>query len=216
MVLSALATAFPGPTFRRQARKALQEVRAAEQIEEILKSTVEFQKARKKTRPRHGFGVNFIIRYAEWSCAFYQALTAHGFGHEEAGDLVEDVNWRAFQASFRLLFKVSRLRSSDPIKRVQWISDRMFQVLFTKPFRYQWRKDRNGVAFDIHHCPLAEYIQDQGYPNLIPYAACNLDYRMAKEWGVSLNRSQTIATGSELCDFQFHLPQNGENQAVDV
>jgi hypothetical protein len=48
---------------------------------------------------------------------------------------------------------------------------------------------RTGVAFDVLVCPLANYFKDQGVPELTEPAAGNLDYRMAREWGVELVRT---------------------------
>jgi hypothetical protein len=66
-----------------------------------------------------------------------------------------------------------------------------------------------GVAFDVTLCPLADYFKDQGVPELTEPAAGNLDYRMAREWGVELVRTQTIADGAAYCDFRWKFPAAG-------
>jgi hypothetical protein len=65
------------------------------------------------------------------------------------------------------------------------------------------------VAFDVVLCPLANYFKDQGVPELTRHAACNMDYRMAREYGVDLVRSQTIADGAAHCDFRWKFPAMG-------
>jgi hypothetical protein len=66
------------------------------------------------------------------------------------------------------------------------------------------------VAFDVTLCPLANYFEDQGVPELTPHAACNLDYCAARECGVGLVRSQAIADGAAHCDFRWYSPPHGE------
>jgi hypothetical protein len=53
------------------------------------------------------------------------------------------------------------------------------------------------------------YFKDQGVPELTEPAAGNLDYRMAREWGVELVRTQTIADGAAHCDFRWTFPATG-------
>jgi hypothetical protein len=81
----------------------------------------------------------------------------------------------------------------------------MFLVLFTSPFRRHTLPSDAGVAFDVVACPLAAYCKAQGVPELTRYAACSLDHRMARDWGVKLERSQTIAEAAPLCDFRFRV-----------
>ena len=104
------------------------------------------------------------------------------------------------------MFLFSRLRSAKLQTRVQWISDLLFAVLFTKPFLKQDVSVNNAVAFDVTNCPVADYLKQQGVPELTRFAACNLDHRMAQNWGVKLERTRTIAEESSYCDFRFQIP----------
>jgi hypothetical protein len=61
------------------------------------------------------------------------------------------------------------------------------------------------VAFETTVCPLAQFCLDQGVPELTRHAACNLDILMAKDWGVVLARSRTIAEGFPTCDFLYQI-----------
>ena len=74
------------------------------------------------------------------------------------------------------------------------------------PFRRTKLPATAGVAFDVQVCPLASYLRDQGAPELAHFAACSLDYRMASDWGVTLQRRQTLAGGAAYCDFRFSMP----------
>ena len=78
--------------------------------------------------------------------------------------------------------------------------------MFTRPFRRTTLPAVAGVAFDVQVCPLANYLREQGAPELTHFAACSLDYRLATDWGVTLQRRQPLAGGAAYCDFRFSLP----------
>lgn len=121
----------------------------------------------------------------------------------EAAALVGTIISDVYQPVYAALFKLSRLRGSKREPRVEWLLDRMIRYFFTAPFGYRAIPSKTGVAFDVLRCPLAEYFNDQDVPELTRHAACNLDYLMAREWGIDLVRSQTIADGAAHCDFRF-------------
>ena len=82
----------------------------------------------------------------------------------------------------------------------------MTRYFFSSPFRHQHLPSEAGVSFDVTLCPLADYFKDQGVPELTQHAACNLDYCAAREYGVDLVRTQTIADGAAHCDFRWKFP----------
>lgn len=47
-------------------------------------------------------------------------------------------------------------------------------------------------------------------PELTPHAACNLAYGMAREFGIDLVRTQTIAKGAAHCDFRWKFSGSRE------
>ena len=151
-----------------------------------------------------------MMRYMEWSCALYRAVQEHGVSQAEALVLVETIMWDAFQPVTAALFKLSRLRSAKRETRVKWLLRMMTRRFFTSPFCHRHLPSETGLAFDVTLCPLADYFKDQGVPELTEPAAGNLDYRMAREWGVELVRTQTIADGAEHCDFRWKFPAHRE------
>ena len=54
------------------------------------------------------------------------------------------------------------------------------------------------------------HFKGQGVPELTPHAACNLDYCAAREFGVDLVRTQTIADGAAHRDFRWKFPEHRE------
>lgn len=64
-----------------------------------------------------------------------------------------------------------------------------------------------GTGYDH----FADYFKGQGVPELTRYAACSADYYCAaREFGVDLVRTQTIADGAEYCDFRWKFPEHSE------
>lgn len=202
-VFSSLLFCAPGFAFRRAAVARLAASFPTDDAERIWRKTLKLQSELKARRPKHSLGVNLILRYLEWDCALYRALQEQGMAKNRAGGFIEEVNWDIFGPVTATSFKISRARSSKLLIRISWILDIMFSVIFTAPFDRRGLPSDDGVAFDVVACPFSTYFREQGVPDLTVYAACNLDHRMAREWGIRLDRSQTIAEGAPLCDFRF-------------
>lgn len=204
-IISSLLLLAPRIAFRHAAMKHLAAAGVTGNAAQVWQRTRALQAALRKQRPRHSFGVNQFLHFMEWDSALYRAMQEHGMTQEQASRLIEEINWEIFGAGTSNVFTLSRLRSAKLQTRIQWVLDMMFAVLFTKPFRKQAVPSDNGIAFDVVRCPVAEYFQQQGVPELTRAAACNLDHRMAQTWGVALERSQTIAAGDARCDFRFKI-----------
>lgn len=196
----------PSLAFRREAVRRLATALPAETAKRVWRRTLDLQAELRDARVNHSPGVNHVLRYLEWDGALYRAAKEHGLSQEQAGRLIEEINWKIFGPVMATSFKLSRLRSSRLRTRVKWVLDALFLIVFTRPFRRHALPSDDGVAFDVVACPLAAYYQKQGVPELTRYAACSLDHRMARDWGVKLERSQTIAEGAPLCDFRFRVP----------
>jgi hypothetical protein len=173
--------------------------------EQIWQSTRDWQSRLAPNRPHHSFSVNLMLRYFEWSVSLYRAVQEHGMSQAEAGEFVETIMSEIYQPVPAAIFKLSRLRSGKRETRVKWIMGMITKYFFTSPFHHRHLPWKTGVAFDVTICPLADYFKEQGLPELTVHAACNMDYCLARELGVDLVRSQTIADGAEFCDFRWEF-----------
>jgi len=61
------------------------------------------------------------------------------------------------------------------------------------------------VAFDVYRCPVAEYFVREGLSDLCAVCFCDLDFKLAQEWGLKLHRLHTLSRGGDRCDFRFSL-----------
>jgi hypothetical protein len=123
----------------------------------------------------------------------------------QAGGFIEEINWKIFGPVIAGSFKISWVRSSKLQIRIGWILDTMFSLLFTSPFERRVLPSNDGIAFDVVACPFSKYFRERGVPDLTAYAACSLDHRMARAWGIRLDRTQTIAENAPRCDFRFKI-----------
>ena len=200
----------PGAAFRRAAVLVLKK-EFPDAWEQVWRSTRAWQSRLAPSRPRHGPVLNMVMRQMEWNCALYRALTDHGMSHDKAGALVQAVGSAVYRTLADTWFRGSRLRGGDHAARVKWLFGIMTRYFFAPPFVHRHLPPEPGevVAFDVTRCPLADYFMDQGVPELTPYAACRLDFAVARAYHVELHRTQTIADGSGYCDFRWKLPSAG-------
>jgi len=204
----ALLLFIPGLAFGRAAKAQLALCLPPATAAAVWGSAVALHRELQRTRPRHSLRVNLLLAYMQWDVALYRALQEQGISPQQAGEWIERVNWQIFAPASALAFKASRLRSRRLPVRIRWLLDALFRFVFTHPFRRRNLPAAAGVAFDVQVCPLASYLREQGVPQLTHSAACSLDYRMASDWGVSLQRTQTLAGGAAHCDFRFSVPGN--------
>ncbi|MDP2747464.1 L-2-amino-thiazoline-4-carboxylic acid hydrolase [Pseudomonas sp.] len=204
--LALLLVYLPRIAFRRAAQAQLGACLPAATAAAVWARTLEIQRELQYTQVSHSPGVNLLLRYMQWDCALYRVLQEQGIGQQQAGEWIEQINWQIFAPASAMAFKVSRLRSGRLQTRIKWLLDALFSLVFTRPFRRSNLPAADGVAFDVQVCPLASYLRDQGVPELTHFAACSLDYRMASDWRVTLQRTQTLAGGAAYCDFRFSVP----------
>lgn len=208
MSVGFLLYCLPDVAFRRAANRRLP-AHFPDNPEQVWRSTRIWRSRLAPSRPRYSAYVDLTMRYMEWSCALYRAVQEHGMGQAEAGSLVETIMSDVYQPVPAAVFRLSRLRSANRETRVKWLLGMLTRYFLGPPFRYRHLASETGVAFDVTHCPHANYFKEQGVPELTPHAACNLDYCMTRAWGIDLVRSQTIAGGAEYCDFRFKIPSKG-------
>jgi len=151
------------------------------------------------------------MRYYEWNLSLYRALRDHGMSQVEAGEFVETVGAEYYQPVTAAMFKLSRLRSAKRETRIKWIFGIITRYFFTPPFVHRHLPSDTGVAFNVTVCPAADYFKDQGVPpDVTAHCLCNLDYCMAREYGIELVRTQTIVNGAEYCDFRWKFTTHKE------
>jgi hypothetical protein len=154
---------------------------------------------------------DFFMRFAGAELALYLSLVDHDIEAGEARQMVADVNWSLvaggtlLERAMRLQYKLTRIASSDPVRRLKWCLAPLWRFIFTIP---PWEKidlpSNDGVlALNVMRCPLANFFQSFGQPELGAATFCAADVRFAEIWGFDLKRSGLRMTGAPICDFRF-------------
>lgn len=155
---------------------------------------------------------NILMETSGAGLALFRALVSHEVEEDEARQLVADVIWSFIgggsalrRALLRLQYKLSRVVSRDPAKRLDWCLAPLWRFIFTMP---PWDKrdlpsDNGVLALDVVRCPLADYFRSVGEQELGAAAFCAADNKLAEIWGFELKRSGLLVKGAPYCDFRF-------------
>jgi len=147
-----------------------------------------------------------VLRLAAVTAALYDALLEQGETHEQSIGIVAEDGWAVYRRMGRIPWLLSRLRSSDPAKRLA-SATLMFRRFPFGPPAYAWvSKPAPGgvVAFDCIRCPVADYFLKARLGDVCVSTFCALDFPLAEAWGAKLHRTSSIAAGAPACDFQWH------------
>lgn len=159
-------------------------------------------------------GARLMVRTAALTASVYRALCNVGMEEDKARELTARITWSIYDKLAMLSWRLTRLFTRHPLKRVKRVMDWFMRFPYTPP-GYDMRyvdAGENIVAIDVHRCPAADYFGALELSELCVSSWCNLDYPLAERWGVVLVRSQTLAAGAPYCNFRFR--RNDENKAV--
>lgn len=151
-------------------------------------------------------GAVLTTHLAAATLALYRALQSHGVDDGAAQGLIYDTGWRLYRHWGEPPLLLASAYTRDSAKRLRIATDLFRQFPFGEPgYRWQDVADApNVVAFDCIRCPVAEFFQRQGASELCVNTWCNLDFPLAEQWGGHLERTGTLASGAERCDFRWH------------
>jgi hypothetical protein len=148
----------------------------------------------------------FLIQSA-WALAFYRVLQRRGGRVEDAGELLQQVAKAMFNATPKFLRHLfGRLRIN------KWRYSRMeTAALETQKREYAGNWVQEFVSgdgksfdfgFDFTECGIVKFMEMQDASELTPYL-CQTDYAALEALGLKLERTETIASGCERCNFRI-------------
>lgn len=154
-------------------------------------------------------GGRLMVHVAALTMGFYRALLARRVPESEARSLTAGVTWRAYDKMATIPTVFSTIGASSARDRVKRATDLFRRFPFSSPSYDMVDVDAadDVVAFDVRRCPAAAYFRAHGLGELCLASWCNLDFPLATRWGAGLDRSQTIAEGSDHCDFRWRVLQ---------
>jgi hypothetical protein len=158
--------------------------------------------------PTDTVGNRMNLRLACLSLSLLEVFLAAGIEREYAIELFADAAWRVYGKWGVVPRALTRLMARNPVERLRLCLRMFLRFPFNPPgYRYDVAPLQDGLAIDIHRCPVAEYLGAHGAADLCVGAWCNLDYALAEMWGGQLERTTTLAGGGKRCDFRFRAAE---------
>ena len=165
------------------------------------------------TQTNANFQIRMLLELSRINIAFDAALQSQNFEQSSSAKIIEDTNWHLVKPGVRWLTWVLKFARRKPMQIAHTSNAFLWSYVFRKPFDKtnigNSTKHHPTIAYDVTACPLQAYYHSLDAPHVCRAAACQLDHRMADEWGVSFRRTQTLAEGASRCDFRFHLKSQG-------
>jgi ubiquinone biosynthesis protein len=191
------------------ARRALVHALRPEEVERVWQQAWHIYDLLAPTIPRQPtVGGRLILSLGACGIGLYRSLLQMNVPSDDALRLVSTAAWSVYEKMARLPRILAALVTRDPLRRLKLATDLFRSFPFGAP-SYQMENvtaDPGVVAFDVLRCPVAEFFRHEGHPEVCVGAFCDLDFPLARAWGATLERTQTIAAGAERCDFRWRTP----------
>jgi ubiquinone biosynthesis protein len=144
------------------------------------------------------------VMLAALTLSLCEALEEAGVERGYAIELTGDTCWRFYRHWGRVTKMVTRVISRDPTRRLRLSVGAFLRYPFGRPgYRFVDVPETDGRSLNMVRCPVADYLGQRDAADLCAGSWCNLDYALAEMWGARLDRSTTLVTGADRCDFRF-------------
>lgn len=193
------------PLINASARRVLTPRFTASIANAMLKNAwQEYRILKKELLREENLGARIMVGLAVISEAVFRQL-AGKVSEREAYRIFNEIAWAIYSKMGRTAYLFAGLASKN---KYQYLlnATRLFRAFpFSSP-SYRWNDlpaEPGVVAFNCERCPVAEYFKTKGNALLGFNTWCQLDYSLAKLWGGTLELSNTIAGGADICDFRW-------------
>lgn len=145
------------------------------------------------------------VRLAAYVIALARGMRAQGIVEAEVGRLLQNGLFRAMLPVWWLPDRlVAMAHPRDRVARARTRERVARQLYYRSP---DWRMsdvpvDR-GFGLDVERCVMADLMHAHGESALCETVLCAQDLRMAAHRGDRLQRTTTLASGGDRCDFRF-------------
>lgn len=205
-ILDILITFLLWPILRPFVRVGMQGSLSSGELKQLLTTTqCTFVELEQSLPNEPTLGAQLMTRLAAITVGLFHGFQSIGFGQEEARQKTSQVTWHIYEKLVSPFWFFTALFSSRQIQRVRRVMDIFMRFPYAAPgYQMAYVSAEEGtVAFDVRGCPAADFFHQQGLSQLCQSTFCDLDYPLADKWGVSLERTQTLAGGARFCDFRF-------------
>ncbi len=189
----------------RQAQVALKATPLPVSVDDLMQQTwTRYYELEPSVAIPPTLGAVFSTHAAALTLSMHDTLLRHGIAAAESQRLIHDIGWSVYQQMAEPPLLIASAFTRDPGKRLKLATDLFRSFPFGAP-SYQWRDVPSvdgAIAFDCLKCPVAEFFASQDASELCVQTFCRLDFSLARSWGGKLERSGTIASGAQRCDFR--------------
>ncbi len=164
-------------------------------------------------KKQNAFGSKVMIRLSLLTLIVFEQLVCRGLSRNKAIKLTSEINWIVYEKLTNRFWVLTRLLSKRPIIRVEKAMNFFIKVFPYRKPDYDIKileTENNDYAFNVFKCPSAEFFEEHELSELCVRSWCDLDYPLAKIWGVDLKRDKTLAGGENLCNFRFSKMSSAE------
>lgn len=192
----------------RHAQVVLKTTPLAGSVSDVMKQTSDrYYELEPSVAVQPTLGAVFTTHAAVLILAMHETLLRHGVAAAESHRLIYDIGWSVYRQMGEPPLLIASAFTRDPHKRLELATHMFRSFPFGSP-SYEWRdvpSPDGAIAFDCLKCPVAEFFASHDASELCVQTVCRLDFPLAETWGGQLERSGTIASGAERCDFRWHL-----------
>ncbi len=148
----------------------------------------------------------FLLQSA-WALSFYRVIQFHGGTVDDAGELLQcaaEAMFNAVPVFIRHLY--------GTLLTSKWQHKKMAQAALEtqkKQYSQNWVMEfipGDGQSFDFGYdyteCGIVKFLKAQDATELIPYL-CETDFAALRAMGLKLERTETIASGCQRCNFRI-------------
>lgn len=152
-------------------------------------------------------GGRLMVECAALTLSLYRALLEEGLTEAQARAETAEVTAAIYNRMADVPWLLARLSARSPYARLERATRSFRKFPFGAPayVMEDVPDDERTVAFNVTRCPVAEYFQKEGLPELCVESFCNLDFPLAEKWGARLERTGTLAGSAERCDFRWRV-----------
>ena len=191
----------------RHAEAALKSTPLAVSVSDLMNQTwARYYELEPTVAIQPTLGAVFSTHAAALILAMHETLLRHGVAAAQSHRLIYDIGWSVYRQMAEPPLLLASAFTRDPRKRLKLATDLFRSFPFGSP-SYGWRdvsSPDGAIAFDCVKCPVAEFFASHNASELCVQTFCRLDFPLAQTWGGQLERSGTIASGAERCDFRWY------------
>lgn len=192
---------------RKTLKKVLKDLLPRQQIRRLNTATWTQFQARKHGLPAEVTpGARLTVQLSLLTHIMYEQMLRLGLDHgsvlERSRQITRDIFHSHAMRAWRLAWCFRRPR----IRRLEWLMHMAWKWFPYNAPGFDMREQPSAghqFVFHVYRCPAAEYFHSKLLPELCLETWCKLDYGLAEDWRLKLERTGTLSSGAPFCDFVF-------------